>query len=284
MEFDLCTLLQSSRVAGCMPLAGGVVKVNVHVEAVGVPVGDGVGPVIELGVRVATVVRLPGSVQADVDEIRRHCAVRRAVAEVVDAERGVVGPEGVVGLLVEPGRIAKLEDVSVRVVKRFQKVVEALQVLVPVGRALEEEGTERVAERLHAAVQVLHRLLGILQFLEVRDVLVGLDREREPLRGALPPGAEGVGLGALVERVVDLDGVERAGVDTEPVVLGDIVGVEAAGEGVVLPAGGADVEEGHGSVGVESVGVESVDVWTFGGAESAVGGRSYSGGNWRAGE
>ena len=51
---------------GRVPLARGVVEVDVHVKAVGLPVGDDVGPVVELGVRVAAAVRLAGSVKADV--------------------------------------------------------------------------------------------------------------------------------------------------------------------------------------------------------------------------
>src|SRR5690606_23251685 len=95
------------------------------------------------------------------------------------------------------------------------------------------DGPQEVAERL---------VRFLLQTLEVRDPLRGLQDEGEPVRHALSPRAEGGFLRHAVESVVDLDRAESLRVVGEHGIGRDLFRVEGTLPLLVLPTAGAGVD------------------------------------------
>ena len=82
-------------------------------------------------------------------------------------------------------RFRRLRDPVFRLARLDQRAV-----VLQRRRALEEGAAEPVLEQLRALEEVAHVLVGVLQPLEVRDALVRLQREHEPLARLLAPDRE----------------------------------------------------------------------------------------------
>ena len=109
-----------------------------------------------------------------------------------------------------------------------QEPPEQFGVEVQVGRALEQDGPELVAQHATALHEVAHVLPRILQLQLVGDALVGLQREPEPFPDLVPPSGQGFLGRESPEGVVDLDGREPRRVVAQPLTSLEVFGVEDA--------------------------------------------------------
>ena len=111
--------------------------------------------------------------------------------------------------------------------EKVQELLQAVEVLLEVGRKLEENHAEPGPEGLEGFEQVGRLLLGALEALEVGDPARGLDREAEVIGHLRCPGLEHARLGQTVEGVVDLDGGKLRCVKPKHLAGRQVLGVEA---------------------------------------------------------
>src|SRR2546422_118396 len=90
--------------------------------------------------------------------VRRRDGRRRARLGVGDAEGGVARPEQAVGLVVEPARVTELERHPEPRRELGEEVAEPVGRLPEIGRELEEDRAELVAERAGGVAEVPERL------------------------------------------------------------------------------------------------------------------------------
>src|SRR5215212_8973128 len=99
----------------------------------------------------------------------------------------------------------------------------------------------------------VERLLRPSELEIVRQKPVALYRVDKSLGRLLSPGIECFRLAQLVERVVDLDRVERPGVMLEPAVDRQVFWIKQAAPMLIVPAGGADADRALHATGSASL-------------------------------
>src|SRR5580698_7127534 len=110
----------------------------------------------------------------------------------------------------------------------IEKGAEQPQILLEVGRQLEEENAELGAERVGGLHEVLQQLLAVLEPGGVSDALRRLQCELERLRRRLAPTRENFRVGRAIKGVVDLDRIEALRVVREHLCGGELLRIEAA--------------------------------------------------------
>src|SRR5689334_1518837 len=123
-----------------------------------------------------------------------------------------------------------------------EEVGEPAQVLPERGWALEQGRAKAVPQDVDRAKEVVERAVFVGQPIDVRDPAGGFEHEAEPGGHLVGPLEQHVFPGDAVERVVDLDRREPAGVEAQHVVRRQVGGVEAALPFLVGPAAGPDVK------------------------------------------
>src|SRR5581483_11334943 len=184
-----------------------VVEVGVDVH---VPCADAGGPLAQLRLAVVAAPAAQAAVEAQVRPRRSEDLTLAG-----EHERGAVVMEQVVHVVGEPALVPELEGVQLGHRKRREGGAEALVVAWEVRRQLPEERPALV-QRLDAGTEARDRLAEVAQPLHVRDVAGQLHREEEALGRRTLPRRDALALREPVERVVDLDGVEAAHVQLEP--------------------------------------------------------------------
>src|SRR5439155_3753359 len=114
--------------------------------------------------------------EAQIAEGRRRydrCGERLAVG---NAERGAVAGKKLVGLVPEPARVAELEGGAHALGQLVEEGGEPLGVEAQVGRQLEEQGTELLAEGGGELAEALDELARVAEPELVGDALRGLER------------------------------------------------------------------------------------------------------------
>src|SRR5439155_12818940 len=112
--------------------------------------------------------------------------------------------------------------------EELQEAAQAREVLVEIGRKLEEQRPELAAHRLGRAQEIVELLGYVGQSLLVRDALGGLQDEDESIRGLRRPAGQQVAVRHPVEGVVDLDGGEALGVEAQHLRLLHLLRIERA--------------------------------------------------------
>src|ERR671919_22802 len=111
--------------------------------------------------------------QAHVPEIGRGLERRVARFGVGDAQRHVARTEQLVGVGGEPRFVAELERATDFLVDGRQEAPQPVDVLLEVGRELEEQGAQLGAELERGGAEVAHRIVRVLEPGEVGDLLGG---------------------------------------------------------------------------------------------------------------
>src|SRR5215471_5108329 len=165
--------------------------------------------------------------EAQVPPPGRRDEGRGEVLVLRDAEGAAPGLQRLEDVVLEPGWVAELERAARRRRQDRQELRQPRQVLLEVRRELEEDRPHPVSERDRDLEEVGDRVARLLQALPVRDLLRSLQGEEEAVRHLLGPLREHLRTRHSVERVVDLDGRELAGVVAEHLRVGQVLRVEA---------------------------------------------------------
>src|SRR6185503_3816071 len=193
--------------------------------------------------------RVLDGAEAEVAPVRRGHRGRRALLVIDDAERDVPAAQQPVDLLVEPGGMAELEGDPQVGREQIEHPTQALHVLLEVRRELEEQRTELPPEEAGRVAEVANGILHLLQALEVRDLLRGLEREGEVIGGGGRPAGHRLGIRQPVEGVVDLDGREALRIVRKHLACRESLWVEGALPLRIVVAGGSDAEARGGEAG-----------------------------------
>src|SRR5688572_11545237 len=151
--------------------------------------------------------------KAHVDERADGRSRAAGSCHVMQAECSPAPLENGVYVRVVPARIAKLDRVITARRQPSDEGLEAIDVSMPAWRQLVEHRSKTVSQPIRAVPEPAQRLLGVQQSLVVGKVAAGLDRHDEARRQALAPFVELVRIRQTVEAVVELDRVERLGVE-----------------------------------------------------------------------
>jgi len=192
-----------------------------------------------------------GFSKAEIHEVSGEDFGRLECVGFGEADGHVVLVQEVVHGIVEPGFVPELHRVAHVTGKVTQERFQALGITLQVGRELEEDDSETpgFVERVNRAKEQQGRLLDVVEALEVRDALVGLDAEAEVFTRAVDPVLQGaLGRGA-VEGVVDFNGVEAGGVVLQKLPGSEFLRVEFRLPVRVRVSGGAGEEFGHSGSG-----------------------------------
>jgi bifunctional non-homologous end joining protein LigD len=127
------------------------------------------------------------------------------------------------------------------------ELLEARDVAFEVARQLPHDRSELVAERLRLVAQPRDRLRAVLQAFVVRDEAMTLEREAELIGRLGVPARVRLWANLRVERAVDLERVEHARRNVQPL-LHRRIGVEMLAPALVDPAAGSDVRTRHARI------------------------------------
>src|SRR5581483_3373366 len=108
--------------------------------------------------------------------------------------------------------MAKLERRAELRWKKLQERIEPRQVLLEIGRQLEQQRAEFRPERAGDPQEITQILLTVAQAGIVRDAFGSLESQPEALRSLLGPPGENLLVGHPIEGVVDLDTRESFGI------------------------------------------------------------------------
>ena len=159
---------------------------------------------------------------------------------VGQAYRGAATLEHLAGLWREPAVVAKLHGEADGAVEPRERLVQQQQIGRKARRQLEQDRAELATQPRGPLQETLHRLGGIVESLEVREVPAHLQREDEVARGVGPPLLEDRSLWQVVEGVVHLDRLKALREIREPQALRQLVGIEHPLPMSVLPSRSAD--------------------------------------------
>src|SRR5438477_1158921 len=149
-----------------------------------------------------------------------------ALFRVRNAQRRVPHPQCLVHIVREPRRVTELPGAPQVRRKLGEQIVQPTDVLLEVGRQLEQDGPELRAELARRLEKVAQRVVHVLEAGDVSDALRGLEHERERGRCGGVPARDGFRVRHAVKRVVDLDRRESLGVILKHLRLGELRGIE----------------------------------------------------------
>ena len=195
-----------------------VVEVDVDVATFVEPPLGVCGPRAQRLLAIARGVLARVTVEANVDEVRRHFLPHREVGRVAHAHRDVVRAHDCGDLVGEPRLVAQLErvaDIGPRF-ERTREILEPCEAALTVRRQLPHDGAELFAQRRRLVAESHDRIAAVFEALVVRDEPVALEREAKVLGRLAVPARVGLGFDLRVERAVDLERVESARCDLEP--------------------------------------------------------------------
>lgn len=212
-----------------------VLDVGVHIDAVRCPVVDSFSPIRELRGRVLL------AAQAQVSEGRGEDFRRRLLVGLGEAERNALLPQDGVGFLRVPGGVAHFKSKGKCRRAKAHEIFEQLLVEFEGWRQLNEDRAQVVSFGEHAArfQEALEDALAIAQPENVRDLLVGFQREPEPFGNALRPLLEQVFRRHAIKAVIDFDGLELPRIVGEHLAVGKVLRVKAPLPRLVGVAGSA---------------------------------------------
>src|SRR5207249_3294504 len=194
-----------------------IVEVGEDVARLRAPSFDPLRPLAERVVFVVRGIAAAGAVKAQVDEVCRHCQMRRPVRRLPCDERDVPPTKEGERLRREPGAIAGLERVTSSARRDHPKEsLRALVIELHPRRQLNEHDRGLSAEPSHRPVRPFDAVPLDLQTLDVRDEPIELHGVHEIVRDGPPPLLERLLLRLAVKRIVELDGVEVPRVVLEP--------------------------------------------------------------------
>src|SRR5690606_22003185 len=130
--------------------------------------------------------------------------------------------------LVAPRRVTELERHRHLLRNEFQEGLELVDVDPRVRRQLEQHDPKARPKRLQCLEEPASLLATIGKLLEMRDAAWRLDGEAKAFRHLRGPAREHVRLRHAVERVVDLDRWQAAGIEGKHFVRGQLLGIEGA--------------------------------------------------------
>ncbi len=131
-----------------------------------------------------------------------------------------------VGFVIEPCRVPEFEGRAGAFGQEGQEALEFAEVLLHPRRKLEEDRAAFAAKTLRRFQEVLDFGGAVLEFLDVRDLLRGLEDKREVLWSVRRPLLEQLRLRHPVEGVVDLHRLETLGVVGEHPFVLELLGIE----------------------------------------------------------
>ncbi|HYM50892.1 MAG TPA: hypothetical protein VET65_10035 [Candidatus Limnocylindrales bacterium] len=145
--------------------------------------------------------------------------------------------------------MAKLEREPLRRPQHGQEMVQALEVALERRLELEQDRAEMIAQAARRLDHAIDRLLLHRHPLDVADVAAALDREQKPGRRLACPFFEPLARRLPVERVVQLHGVELAGVEGEMLTHRQLRWIEAPAPVRIRPPRGPHPNvRGHGAI------------------------------------
>src|SRR5438132_8739694 len=130
--------------------------------------------------------------------------------------------------------------------ERFKELLQSQQVELPAARELEQQRTQLRPKSTRIVQQPLERLVGVLEFLHVRQIATAFDGKHETLRRSFAPVLEGRARRELVIGIVDLDRWKMSRIEAQVFVRRQFVRIEDLLPMLVRPPRGADPGLRHG--------------------------------------
>src|SRR5438132_7558774 len=177
-------------------------------------------PLLEILVLVALVA------QPHVAEVGSGDERRMPLLRVRDAQRRVPDPQCLVHVVRQPRRVTELPGAPQVSRELGEEIVQPIQILLEVGRQLEQDGPELGPELARRLEKVAQRIVDVPEPGDVGDALRCFEHEREPRGCGGVPARDGLRVRHAVEGVVDLDRCESLGVILEHLRLGELRGIE----------------------------------------------------------
>src|SRR6267143_3650536 len=178
------------------------------------------GPVLEI-LRCVPLVAQPHVAEVGSGDERGMPLLR-----VRDAQRGVPHPQRLIYVVREPRRVTELPGAPQVRRELGEEIVQPVEVLLEVGRQLEQDRPELGAKLASRLEKVAQRVVDALEPGDVGDALRCLEHERKARRRGRVPTGDGLRVRHPVEGIVDLDRREPLGVVLEHLRLGEFGGIE----------------------------------------------------------
>src|SRR2546421_509354 len=203
-----------------------VVEVDEDVAARPLPVENALGPGLESAPAVSDAA--PGQVHPDIGEVAGDLEPLGHLRMVGNAERDPMPLQEFTDIGYQPRVVPELERIAQCGRKHLHESFQPLQIAVKVRLELKEDRTQLLAQPERRLDDKVDRFLFDDQPLDMADVPASLDGEEKTRRRLGAPGLESVDGRLAVERVIQLDGVEVAGIEGEVLPSGHLLGIEAA--------------------------------------------------------
>jgi hypothetical protein len=126
-----------------------------------------------------------------------------------------VSAKHVEDVIIEPGRMAEFDGVTILPGQGGQKAVEPFRVFVESGRQLPKNRSEMLSQRRDAFEVDSDGFSGHVQFFHLRDETASLSREDKAVRRAIMPATDHFFAGQTVECRVQFDGGELGMIKVE---------------------------------------------------------------------
>src|SRR5207248_4467952 len=149
-------------------------------------------------------------------------------------------PQDSVDLVAEPPRITKFDGPAVGARRSLEEASKTSGIRSPVRRQLDKDWAKGLSEPARPVEELRDRRVRLLQALQVRTIAAELQRIAEVRRCLLPPCIEALSLWQMVERVVNLHGIEMTGVVGKPTLLREMPRVEDLLPVVIVVARSSD--------------------------------------------
>src|SRR5205807_4442281 len=145
----------------------------------------------------------------------------------------------------EPGRVPKLDRMTITLWEPFEETVETEIILFQEWRQLPKHDTDERFQRSDSSKISADGAIQVRELLHVCDEPAAFDRVHKSLRRFLPPAFDHVRRWQPIKCQIDFDSRKLSGIEFKLPVPGKISGIKVFLPAFVRPTTGADIDASH---------------------------------------